>query len=77
VARLVHVTVDNLPAQYGRILEWRYADGSSVSEIAARLGVSYKAAESLLSRARYAFRDAFASLAGRLGEAALEAGKGA
>jgi hypothetical protein len=32
----------------------------SVNEIAGRLGVGYKAAESLLTRARAAFRDGFA-----------------
>lgn len=72
VARRVHLTVDHLPEQYGRVLEWRYADGLPVPEIAARLEISYKAAESLLSRARQAFRDGFSSLAGQLAPAALE-----
>ena len=72
VARRVHITVDHLPEQYGRVLEWRYADGLPVPEIAARLQISYKAAESLLSRARQAFRDGFSSLAGQLAQAALE-----
>ena len=54
------------------MLEWRYADGLPVPEIAARLEISYKAAESLLSRARQAFRDGFSSLAGQLAPAALE-----
>jgi RNA polymerase sigma-70 factor (ECF subfamily) len=62
VARLVHVIVDHLPAHYGRILEWKYTDGLSVKEIAGRLGISAKAAESLLTRARQAFKDGFASL---------------
>lgn len=74
VARLVHLTVDHLPAQYGRVLEWRYADGLPVTEIAARLAITYKAAESLLSRARQAFRDGFSSLAGQPGEGALAPG---
>jgi RNA polymerase sigma-70 factor (ECF subfamily) len=62
VARLVHVTIDNLPAHYRRVLEWKYVDGLPVAEIAARLELSAKAAESLLTRARQTFRDAFASL---------------
>jgi RNA polymerase sigma-70 factor (ECF subfamily) len=62
VARLVHLTVDHLPPRYGLALEWRYADGVAVPEIAARLEISYKAAESLLSRARQAFRDGFSGL---------------
>ncbi len=64
VARLVHLTVDHLPQRYAQILEWRYADQLAVGEIAARLCVTYKAAESMLSRARQAFRDGFAALSG-------------
>ena len=59
VARLVHSTLDGLPDGYGDVLEWKYLLGLSVEEIAARLNVSPKAAESLLTRARQAFRDAF------------------
>ena len=63
LARRVHVTLDQLPARYAAALEWKYLDGFSVKEIAVRLGVSDKATESLLTRAREAFRDGFASLA--------------
>ncbi|MBI1951302.1 MAG: RNA polymerase sigma factor [Acidobacteria bacterium] len=59
VARLVHSTLDGLPDRYGDVLEWKYILGLSVGEIAARLEVSAKAAESLLTRARQAFREAF------------------
>jgi RNA polymerase sigma-70 factor (ECF subfamily) len=59
VARLVQLTLDHLPNRYGDVLEWKYIEDLSVSEIAGRLGVGYKAAESLLTRARAAFRDAF------------------
>jgi RNA polymerase sigma-70 factor (ECF subfamily) len=62
VAHLVHVAVDNLPPHYRRVLEWKYVDGLPVKEIAERLELSAKAAESLLGRARQTFRDAFASL---------------
>lgn len=61
--RLVQATVDALPERYGEVLEWKYVDGLSVKEIAARLELGAKAAESLLTRARVAFRDAFAALA--------------
>lgn len=60
--RLVHVALDLLPSKYGDALEWKYVEGLSVAEIAARLSVTSKAAESLLTRAREAFRDAFATL---------------
>jgi RNA polymerase sigma-70 factor (ECF subfamily) len=64
VGRLVQVTLDALPAAYGNALEWKYIQGLSVKEIAARLRLGPKAAESLLSRAREAFRDGFAALTG-------------
>jgi RNA polymerase sigma-70 factor (ECF subfamily) len=64
VRRLVQATVDTLPERYGVVLEWKYVDGLSVEDIAARLDIGAKAAESLLTRARHAFRDAITALAG-------------
>lgn len=64
LSRLVHVTLDHLPGRYGDALEWRYIQELSVKDIAARLGIGYKATESLLSRARQAFRESFAILGG-------------
>jgi RNA polymerase sigma-70 factor (ECF subfamily) len=60
--RLVQATLDSLPQHYGDILEWKYVDGLPVADIAARLGVGPKAAESLLTRARNAFREAILSM---------------
>ena len=60
-ARLVHLTLDRLPRRYAEALEWKYVDGCSVEEIAARLGLTAKAAESVLTRARHAFRDGFST----------------
>jgi RNA polymerase sigma-70 factor, ECF subfamily len=60
LAELVRLTLDHLPGHYGEVLEWKYMQDLSVNEIADRLGVGYKAAESLLTRARAAFRDGFA-----------------
>jgi RNA polymerase sigma-70 factor (ECF subfamily) len=62
LARLVHVALDRVPAHYADVLEWKYVDGLSVQEIASHLGLSPKAAESLLTRARAAFREGFATL---------------
>jgi RNA polymerase sigma-70 factor (ECF subfamily) len=59
--------LDYLPAPYGDILEWKYVRDMSVHEIAARLGRSEKATESLLTRARDAFREAFGALQGATG----------
>jgi RNA polymerase sigma-70 factor (ECF subfamily) len=64
IARLVQVTLDSLPASYGNALEWKYIQGNSVEEIAARLEIGLKAAESVLSRAREAFREAFSAIIG-------------
>ncbi len=62
VGRLVQTILDHLPNRYGDALEWKYIEELSVQEIAARLGETAKAAESVLSRAREAFRDAFAAV---------------
>lgn len=64
VRRLVQATVDALPEHYGTVLERKYVDGLSVKEIAAELGLGFKAAESLLTRAREAFRQAILEMAG-------------
>lgn len=64
LSRLVQATLDHLPGRYGDVLEWKYIQGLSVDEIAGKLGVGYKAAESLLTRARQAFREGFSLVAG-------------
>ena len=56
---LVHRTLDELPPKYGKVLEWKYIDGLPVKEIAAKLNVGAKAAESILTRAREAFRKSY------------------
>ena len=58
----VQSVLDSLPSRYGDVLEWKYIEGLPVTGIAERLGVSAKAAESMLTRARVAFRDAFAAM---------------
>jgi len=64
MARLIQATLDGLPGHYGDVLEWKYVDGLSVQEIAAKLSLGPKAAESLLTRARQAFREAVQSFGG-------------
>lgn len=66
-AELVHVTLDRLPPSYAQAVQWRYLEGLAVPEIARRLASSYKATESLLSRARKAFREIYEHLAGNPG----------
>jgi DNA-directed RNA polymerase specialized sigma24 family protein len=58
----VQVTLDHLPANYASALEWRYIQGLGVADISSRLALGYKATESLLSRAREAFREGFSAL---------------
>ncbi|HEY5624722.1 MAG TPA: sigma-70 family RNA polymerase sigma factor [Gammaproteobacteria bacterium] len=62
--RLIQATLDSLPVHYGDVLEWKYVDGLTVKEIAVQLGVGAKAAESTLTRARAAFREAIATITG-------------
>jgi RNA polymerase sigma-70 factor (ECF subfamily) len=69
-SRIVQLVLDRLPGHYGDALEWKYIDGLSVAEIAERLNIGAKAAESMLTRARAAFGDAFtAAYGGRWSEA--------
>lgn len=62
VARFVRATLEYLPTRYSTALEMKYLQGASVAEIGAALNVSSKAAESLLTRARTAFREGFRAL---------------
>ena len=57
LGRLVHAVLDRLPGRYGEALEWKYVEGRSVEEISERLGIGQTAAQSLLARARIAFRE--------------------
>ncbi|NMB57180.1 sigma-70 family RNA polymerase sigma factor [Candidatus Beckwithbacteria bacterium] len=52
-------TLKNLSEGYAQILRLRYIEGLSVQQIADKLDISYKAAESRLGRARLAFQKEF------------------
>jgi RNA polymerase sigma-70 factor (ECF subfamily) len=62
IAGLVHVALDRLPSHYAQALEWKYFEGDSIKEIATRLGTTPKAVESMLTRARGAYRDVLSAL---------------
>ena len=62
LARFVRVTLAHLPLRYATALELKYIRGCSVVEIAQEMNMSTKAAESVLSRARAAFKEGFRSL---------------
>ena len=59
---LIQSALDFLPQRYGDVLEWKYIDGLTVEEIGARLAIGTKAAESCLTRARIAMREAMLAL---------------
>lgn len=54
---LVQLALDQLPTHYANALEWKYVQGLSSKEIAARFGIGDDATQSLLARARRAFRE--------------------
>jgi len=62
--QLVQSVLDRLPSRYGDVLEGKYIEGRSVEEIGALLGVGQTAAQSLLARARVAFREALETVFG-------------
>lgn len=62
LARFVHITLEHLPVRYSTALEMKYISGMSVDEIGKTLQISTKAAESVLSRARAAFKEGFRSM---------------
>ena len=62
IGEFVRSTLQHLPGRYAQALEMKYVNGNSVNEIAIELGLSEKAAESLLTRARKAFKEGFNTL---------------
>jgi RNA polymerase sigma-70 factor (ECF subfamily) len=58
----VNATMAQLPPHYRQALEAKYVEGQSMREMAERDGGTEKAVESLLTRARQAFRDTFLAL---------------
>lgn len=60
----VAVALAELPAEYEAVLRAKYFEQRSVSEIATAFGKSAKAVESLLTRAREAFRAAYRRIGG-------------
>jgi RNA polymerase sigma-70 factor (ECF subfamily) len=62
-SRLIQVALDRLPPKYGDVLEWKYIEGYSVKEIALKMDLSPEAAQSLLARAKTAFKEIYSTLA--------------
>jgi RNA polymerase sigma-70 factor (ECF subfamily) len=62
VKEKIHAVLARLLPRYRQILLLKYLDGLSVAEIAGRLTMTFKSAESQLFRARKAFVEHFISL---------------
>ncbi len=60
--KTVQLVLDYLPNNYGRVLELKYLEDLSVHDIATKMGTSSIAVQSLLARARTAFRKGFDEL---------------
>jgi RNA polymerase sigma-70 factor, ECF subfamily len=69
---LVQSVLDRLPSRYGDVLEWKYVEGRSVEEIGDLLGVGHAAAQSMLARARTAFREALETVFGATAQDVLK-----
>ena len=64
---MVNATMSQLPPHYREALEAKYVSGRSVRTLATTYDTTEKAVESLLSRAREAFRRTFLALARNVG----------
>jgi RNA polymerase sigma-70 factor (ECF subfamily) len=64
--QLVNATMSQLPPHYREALEAKYVSGKSVRDLAVLWCISEKAVESLLTRARQAFRGSFLALSRNL-----------
>ncbi len=53
----IHFVLDHIPERYAQALELKYIEGLSSQEIAQKTGISDTAVQSLLARARKAFKD--------------------
>jgi RNA polymerase sigma-70 factor (ECF subfamily) len=59
---VVQLILDHLPGDYGQILEWKYMHGYSVEEIAQEMATTPVAIQSMLARARNAFRKQYEAM---------------
>lgn len=65
---LIHFMLDSLPGNYGQVLQWKYIEGFSVEEIAEKLATSPTAIQSMLARARKAFRTTYDEIQDRVAQ---------
>jgi RNA polymerase sigma-70 factor, ECF subfamily len=65
---LIHFMLDSLPGNYGQVLQWKYIEGFSVEEIAEKLATTPTAIQSMLARARKAFRTTYDEIQDRVAQ---------
>jgi len=70
---MVNATMAQLPPHYGRALEAKYVHGKTARQIAEDIGTTVKAVNSLLGRAREAFRATFLAATRNIPLQAVEA----
>lgn len=63
---MIQLILDHLPGDYGRVLELKYMEGHTVEEIAERLATTPIAIQSMLARARTAFRRQYGAVSEEL-----------
>ena len=61
-AERIAATLADLPEHYESVLRAKYLDGATVAQVAKASGQTPKAVESLLTRARQAFRERYLAL---------------
>ncbi|QTD48029.1 RNA polymerase sigma factor [Sulfidibacter corallicola] len=64
IERRIWIALDNLPSQYAAALRMKYLEDMSMRDIARSMETTVKAVESMLTRARAAFRDGFIAVSG-------------
>lgn len=65
---LVHMAMGHLTDAHRRVLEGKYLEDRSLTDLAAELGTTEDAVKSMLARARRAFRETFQTLGRTLAE---------
>lgn len=64
--RLIHLVLDHLPEEHSKMLELKYIQGCSVSEIAEQMNTGQTAVQSMLARARRGFQSVFQELSAEI-----------
>ena len=75
VKNKIKIVFKKLSEGYGQILRLKYVEGYSVTQIAKKLGMTFKAVESKLFRARIAFQEQYAQENNQIFNSSFHQGK--